>query len=269
MTTPARPGEPPAGQPTTINLGGGFVYLRRTDGHAAIVASSIAGTGAIGMMSAGDVDARNDDALRQWLQWWAFPDHARLRRVNQVHGGRVVGASSYNGGAPDADGMWTREPSDVLVVKAADCAPVWIVDPAHKIIALVHAGWRGVAAGVVEHALEALAGAGAFAEDLHAAIGPRIGPCCFEVGPDVAAHFEGDRGAVLPPSHLVIEQKRADGVSLDLGAAISSRLAAGGVSSSRIDAADACTRCNSELLHSYRRNGTGGPLMAAIAAVLA
>lgn len=255
-------------QPTTINLGGGFVFLRRVDGHAAIVVSSIAGTGAIGMMSGADVDARADDSLRQWLQWWAFPDHARIRRVNQVHGGRVVSASSYNGGAPDADGIWTRDSSDILVIRAADCAPVWIVDPPHKTIALVHAGWRGVSAGIVGNALEALESAGANREDLHAAIGPRIGPCCFEVGPEVSALFLDDVGAVGNASVLVVERKRADGVSLDLGAAIEHRLIAGGVADTRIDAADACTRCHKDLLHSYRRNGTGGPLMAAIAAVL-
>ena len=261
-------GEPIGDQPTTINLGGGFVYLRRVDGHAAIVVSSIAGTGAIGMMSAAGVDARTDDSLRQWLQWWAFPDHARIRRVNQVHGGRVVPASSYNGGAPDADGVWTRDSSDILVIRAADCAPVWIVDPPHKTIALVHAGWRGVSAGIIDNAIGALESAGAQRSDLHAAIGPHIGPCCFEVGPEVSALFLDDVGAVGDAGRLVLDRKRTDGVSLDLGAAIEHRLMAGGVVDTRIDVADACTRCHKDLLHSYRRNGTGGPLMAAIAAAL-
>lgn len=254
-------------QPQTADLGGGFVFLRRADGHAAIMATSLAGTGAVGMLSPADIDARGDAELRRWLQWWAFPDHARLRRVNQVHGARVVAASSYNGGAPDADGLWTRDPSDVLVVRAADCAPVWIVDPPHKTVALVHAGWRGVAAGVVDGALAALESAGGHREDLHAAIGPHIGACCFEVGPEVSALFLDD-GAVGMPERLVVERKRADGVSLDLGAAIARRLVAGGVRAARVDAASACTRCHPEFLHSYRRNGTGGPLMAAIGAVL-
>ena len=263
MTAPSQ-----SGQPTTENLGGGFVFLRRVDGHSAIIASGIAGTGAVGIMSAADVNARGDGELRQWLQWWAFPDHARLRRVNQVHGARVVEASSYNGGAPDADGLWTRAPSDVLVIRAADCAPVWVVDPPHKTIALVHAGWRGVAAGVVEHAVEALASAGAYASDLHAAIGPHIGPCCFEVGPEVIERFTDDPGAIGPASRLVVPHKREDSASLDLAAAIVHRLTGAGVSSDRIGAASACTRCRADLFHSYRRNGTGGPLMAAIGAAL-
>ena len=258
----------PEGQPTTVNLGGGFVFLRRVDGHSAIVATGIAGTGAIGIMSASDVNARTDEALRQWLQWWAFPDHARLRRVNQVHGGRVVEASSYNGAAPDADGLWTRSPSDLLVIRVADCAPVWIVDPPHKTIALLHAGWRGVAAGVVEHAIAALASAGAYADDLHAAIGPHIGPCCFEVGPEVSQRFGNDPGAVLPPISLLVDRKRDDGAALDLSAAITNRLRSAGVDAGRIEASTACTRCRADLFHSYRRNGTGGPLMAAIGAAL-
>lgn len=263
MTSPI-----PEGQPKTVNLGGGFVFLRRVDGHSAIVATGIAGTGAIGIMSASDVNARSDGALRQWLQWWAFPDHARLRRVNQVHGGIVVEASSYNGAAPDADGLWTRSPSDLLIIRTADCAPVWIVDPSHKTIALVHAGWRGVTAGIIEHAVEALASAGAYAADLHAAIGPHIGPCCFEVGPEVARHFERDPGAVLPAISLLVERKREDGAALDLSASIIHRLGAAGVDPARIGASTACTRCRADLFHSYRRNGTGGPLMVAIGAAL-
>jgi hypothetical protein len=260
---------PPEGQPTTANLGGGFVFLRRADGNAAIIAAGLADTGAIGIMSPSDVNARDDGELREWLHWWAFPDHARLRRVNQVHGGAVVDSTSYNGASPDADGMWTRSPADVLVIRAADCAPVWLVDPAGKAIALSHAGWRGVAAGIVENSVNALVRAGGNAADFHAAVGPHIGSCCFEVGPEVAKVFEEDPGAVLAPSVLRIERQRRDGVSLDLGAAISNRLAMAGIERGHIEVATACTRCRSDILHSYRRNGSGGPLMAAVGAVLA
>jgi polyphenol oxidase len=259
--------DPPQPQPTTVNLGGGFVYLRRADGHSAIVASGLAGSGAIGIMSTADVDARADDALRRWLQWWAFPDHARLRRVNQVHGGHVIDAASYNGAAPDADGIWTRSPADVLVIKAADCAPVWLIDPRTKTIALIHAGWRGVAAGIVERAVEALVHAGA-SPQVRAAVGPRIGSCCFEVGPEVAERFAHDPGGVLPARKLVVRQNRPDGLSLDLGAIIAHRLSGCGVGADAVMLATACTRCHHEILHSYRRNGSGGPLMAAVGAVL-
>jgi len=259
----------PEGQPKTVNLGGGFVYLRRVDGHSAVVASGLADTGAIGIMSAADVNARRDEELRQWLQWWAFPDHARLRKVNQVHGSTVVDSTSYNGGAPDADGMWTRSSADLLIVKAADCAPVWFVDPATKAIALVHAGWRGIAAGIIEQAILALGKAGAAVSDVNVAVGPHIGPCCLEVGPEVAALFADDVGAVKPASRLVVERRRNDSSSLDISAAIQHRLAQMKVASQQVGVSTACTRCRDDILHSYRRNGTGGPLMAAVGAVLA
>jgi YfiH family protein len=260
--------EPPDSQPTTVNLGGGFVFLRRVDGHSAIVAAGLAGTGAVGLMSAADVNARTDVELRQWLQWWAFPDHARLRRVEQVHGGAVVDAASYNGGAPKADGMWTRSPSDVLVIRTADCAPVWLVDSKNKTIALVHAGWRGIAAGIIEHAVDALHRAGESPAELRAAVGPHIGPCCFEVGPEVAQLFADDPGAVGPATDLTVERRRSDAVSLDISAAIASRFVRCGVPSNAVDLATACTRCTRDVLHSYRRNGGGGPLMAAVGAVV-
>lgn len=259
----------PEGQPKTVNLGGGFIYLRRVDGHAAIIASSLADTGAVGIMSAGDVNARRDEELRLWLQWWAFPDHARLRRVNQVHGGIVVDSVSYNGGAPDADGMWTRSPADLLVIRAADCAPIWFVDQGGRSIALVHAGWRGVAAGIVEHAVDALARAGASISDIHVAVGPHIGSCCFEVGPEVAQAFQNDVGALRSADRLLIAPRGRDSVALDLSASIAHRLASTGIDGTRVAISTACTRCREDLLHSYRRNGSGGPLMAAVGAVLA
>lgn len=259
----------PEGQPKTVNLGGGFIYLRRVDGHAAIIASSLADTGAVGIMSACDVNARLDGELRLWLQWWAFPDHARLRRVNQVHGGTVVDSISYNGGAPDADGMWTRSPADLLVIRAADCAPIWFVDQVGRSIALVHAGWRGVAAGIVEHAVDALVRAGGHTSDIHVAVGPHIGPCCFEVGPEVAEVFQSDPGALKSSESLLVEPSRRNSMALDLSEAIAHRLAGAGVDSTRVCVSTACTRCRDDLLHSYRRNGSGGPLMAAVGAVLA
>lgn len=260
---------PPPGQPATANLGGGFVYLRRADGHSAIIASGIAGTGAVGIMSTADVNARYDGELRQWLQWWAFPDHARLRRVNQVHGATVVEAASYNGGAPDADGMWTRLPADLLVVRVADCAPIWFVDSGQKTIALVHAGWRGVVAGIIENSVGALVRAGGALGDLRIAVGPHLGPCCFEVGPEVAAQFSEDPGAVRSADMLVVERHRSDSVSLDLAAAVAHRLALAGLDTTQTGYSTACTRCRDDILHSYRRNGAGGPLMAAVGAVLA
>jgi copper oxidase (laccase) domain-containing protein len=99
-------------------------------------------------------------------------------------------------------------------------------------------------------------------------VGPHIGPCCFEVGPEVARRFEDDPGAVVSAAELRVKRSRRDSQALDLNAVIYRRLAASGVPPEAITAATACTRCETSILHSYRRNGKGGPLMAAVAAVL-
>jgi polyphenol oxidase len=262
-------GSAPGEMPVTEDLGGGFVYLRRVDGSAAIIASGMADSGAVGLMSASDVNAREDDELRRWLTRWAFPDHAHVRRVNQVHGAAIVDSASYDGAAPDADGIWTRSPADVLVVRVADCAALWFVDRGRAAMALAHAGWRGVAAGIVERGIDALQRAGADLADVRIFIGPHLGPCCFEVGPEVATAFADDPGAVRSADALVVERRRSDSSALDLTAAIAHRAAISGVGIDRVASSTACTRCRDDILHSYRRNGAGGPLMASVGAVVA
>lgn len=254
------------GQPVTSDLGGGFVYLRRADGASAVFATGLADTGAIGFMSTADVNARDERSLRDWLRMWAIPDQARVLRVEQVHGGDVIAAPDEDA-SHSADGMWTRNPLDVLVVKAADCAPVWVVDRGDKAIALVHAGWRGVAAGIVERAIAVLERQGGDPATFAVAVGPHIGPCCFEIGPEVAAQFRDDPGAVASAAGLRVDRRRPDSEALDLSAAIAYRAASSGVHPSDILVCTACTRCRADIFHSYRRNGTGGPLMAAVGAV--
>lgn len=109
---------------------------------------------------------------------WAF--------VHQIHSVevRVVDGPGHHG---DADGLVTTRPGLPLAVATADCAPVVI--EAENAVAIVHAGWRGATAGIVGKALELMSAAGA--RPLRAAIGPAIGPCCYEVGPEVAAAFPG------------------------------------------------------------------------------
>jgi YfiH family protein len=177
-----------------------------------------------------------------------------------VHSAKVVPAASLRDGRRvEADGVVAADAQDAPVVMAADCAPVWLFDPAKEIVGLVHAGWRGVAAGVIEAGVLSATESGAAAQRLVAAIGPHLQACCFEVGPDVAAQFPGH---ARPAATLVIERRRSDSVALDLSSAIEARLRA--VHVQTIHTALACTRCRADILHSYRRNGKGGPLMGAI-----
>jgi len=136
---------------------------------------------AFGSLAEGDL--RFDDGQRRRIadrlgvtDGWAY--------VTQVHGGTVkrVTAAGFQG---EADGMFTSVPGLPLVVATADCVPIVLEGPG--VVAVVHAGWRGAAAGVVREARRAVAAAGFALE--RAAIGPAIGPACYEVGDEVAAHF--------------------------------------------------------------------------------
>ncbi len=255
----------PSEAPATVELGGGFIYVRRPDSRAAILAPHLQSAGVAGMMSPSLVNARDAVELRGWLEDWGFEAAFVLAGVNQVHGTAVV-AVRDDTEPVEADGVWSDANGIILTVKAADCAPVWLADMASKRFALVHAGWRGIASGIIASAVDALAAAGSKAEELAVAVGPHLRPCCFEVGPEVAARFTGIEGAVLPATVLTARRQREDGVSLDLSAAIRADLNDLGVHDAQIFIATACTRCHPELFHSYRRNGAGGPLMAAVAA---
>jgi YfiH family protein len=147
---------------------------------------------------------------------------ARLAQGRQVHGTRVVIDGQ---GIEEADGQVTSAAGVAAMVLTADCLPVALAGPER--VGVVHAGWRGLAAGVVEAGVEA---AGAVA----AAIGPGIGPCCYEVGDDVRAVFgTGER-------------------TLDLKAIARARLEAAGVA--EIHDCGLCTACESERFFSHRRD---------------
>ncbi len=245
---------------TREELGGRFFHV--TDGHSeAIVTQAFAGTGFEGLMSPVAVNARNRPELHAWVESRLPGASERLRGVDQVHSAVVVAASELRRGARrEADGVWSTSGADIPVVMAADCAPVWLADASTGVFALVHAGWRGVAGGIVESGLLAVMARGARPDTVIAAIGPHLRPCCFEVGPEVALRFPGH---TRPASVLRAERMRSDSVALDLASAISTRLQDAGVRT--VETAEACTRCRADLLHSYRRNGKGGPLMAALA----
>jgi polyphenol oxidase len=172
-----------------------------------------------------------------------------LLRPRQVHGARVVQAQECAPGV-DADAVVTRAQQPIGVV-TADCVPVLAATADGRAVAAIHAGWRGLAAGVIEAGIDALRREAA-QEPLRAVIGPHIGPCCYEVDAPVLnalRHFDADLDAAAtqgrPGHHL-----------LDLGALARAALIRSGVSPREIGAlAASCTSCDAQRFHSYRRDG--------------
>ena len=166
----------------------------------------------------------------------------------QVHETRPAPSPYASRGANllEADAQLTDRPDVTPLVLVADCLPLVLCVPGA--VGAVHCGWRGVAAGIVPAALESLCRLGG-AEPSHAfaALGPGIGPCCYEVGEEVAAAFR-ERGL----------DDAIDGRRLDLPRAIRSELAFGGVDPGAIADVGICTSCNPELFFSHRRDGVTG-----------
>jgi YfiH family protein len=176
----------------------------------------------------------------------ALDGRGRLLLLKQVHGATVVEAPWE--GTPAADAAVATGPGWLLGIKTADCLPVLLVDPKGRLVGAAHAGWRGTAAQVSARAVEALVARGSRPEDLVAALGPGIGPCCYEVGDDVHAAF--------PPSGAPFFRPGPNGrAHLDVRAANARQLVEAGLRPEALHHVDDCTRCRADLYHSYRRDG--------------
>ncbi len=185
-------------------------------------------------------------------------------RPRQVHGVAVVRAAA---GAPpgDADAIVSDLPGVAVAVVTADCVPVLVAAHDGSAVAAVHAGWRGLAAGVIPRAIDALRAGLPAHTKLLAAVGPCIGACCYEIDRPVidamTRRFPDDAEAALTPvrgEHARLDLARL--VRVDLVRAGLAREAVGGFEA-------ACTFCDPERFHSYRRDGAGaGRLLHWIAA---
>ncbi len=161
----------------------------------------------------------------------------------------------------ETDGLVTDASGLGLVCFTADCVPVLLADPVTGAVGAVHAGWRGTVGGIAGAAVEKMIALGARPENLLAAIGPSIGPCCFEVGPEVQAAFDRRFGSALPFS-----PSREDHALIDLWLANRLVLRQAGLQDDHIYTAEECTFCNNFDYYSHRyTNGRRGSLIAAIA----
>jgi hypothetical protein len=172
----------------------------------------------------------------------------RVAYATQVHGATCL-VPQGAGWAGTGDALATRHEDLVLAVGTADCLAVLLWDATRPAVAAAHAGWRGTVAGVVPHAVSALAALGSDPAHLRAALGPRIGPCCFEVGPEVAERF-------APEDVRRVGERR----TVDLAQAVTRQLVRAGLSPASVrDVAldlegGACTACDPARYYSYRRD---------------
>lgn len=178
------------------------------------------------------------------------------RWLRQVHGTTVVELGAAGAGMPEADAAWTRETGVVCAVLTADCLPVVLGDADGAAVAVAHAGWRGLAAGVLEATAAALP---VPAGRLRAWLGPAIGPRAFEVGPEVRTAFvDGDAGAAV-----AFRRGAGDRWHADLHMLARRRLRRLGVT--RIDGGGCCTYTDRARFFSHRRDGPGTGRMATLA----
>jgi YfiH family protein len=173
-------------------------------------------------------------------------------RPRQVHGRAVVSAAACRSQPPpEADAVICSEPGVAVGVVTADCLPVLLASEGGRVVAAIHAGWRGLARGVVADGVDALRRSAGDAR-IVAAIGPHIGPCCYEVDAPVIEALARTFGAIDD----ALRPTRPGHALLDLGALAEAALARGGLARDDIGRLQgACTRCDPLRFHSYRRDG--------------
>jgi len=188
----------------------------------------------LGRMTDDDPERVEENRLRLLREVGGEPERLTLNR--QTHSATVHRARAGARGEP-GDGLWTDEPGLPMLALAADCLPLAVVREhgERPAAAVLHVGWRGLLLGIVQAGAAALGGRQA------AAIGPGIGPCCFEVGEEVAEPFRARFGADV-----------MRGRNLDLWTAAERALRNAGVE--HVERVDLCTSCNPELFFSHRRD---------------
>jgi hypothetical protein len=161
-----------------------------------------------------------------------------MANLRQIHSAEVL-ATAQEGCAGDGDALIATRPGLAVSIRTADCLPILLADPQRGVVAAVHAGWRGTAGRIVAAEVNKLCDQQECdAASIYAAIGPGIGRCCYQVGPEVARQFG-----------------RVGTVHLDLAAANREQLLETGVLAAHIDTIGLCTRCRADLFHSWRRDG--------------
>jgi purine-nucleoside/S-methyl-5'-thioadenosine phosphorylase / adenosine deaminase len=173
-----------------------------------------------------------------------------MASLRQIHSAIVLVADRA-GLVGEGDALVTNLPGMPVSVRTADCYPILFVDLKNRAVAAVHAGWRGTAAQIAPAVLRVMRESfGTQPADIHAAIGPGIGLCCYEVGSEVAQQFGMPRAGCI-----------------DLAGANRNQLLAAGVPAAGIEITGGCTRCDPRLFHSFRRDRERAGRMISFASV--
>ncbi len=190
-----------------------------------------------------------------------WPGVQNLATLRQIHSNKVV-VATRPGDLGEGDALISNVPGLTLAIRTADCLPVLIADPENRAVAAVHAGWRGTVQEIVLEAIRAMSAEyGSRRENLVIAVGPGIGGCCYEVGPEVAEQF----------SRFFPERQDLHGTTkIDLAESTIRQLRRNGGRAGQIDSSGLCTRCLADQFHSYRRDGqAAGRMVSALGIKLA
>ena len=220
---------------------------------------------------------------RRRLQSAIGAEDFSLVAMKQIHSDLVRQFSKTTDEPCKGDASTTNQAGVLLAVQTADCVPILLVDPRKRAVAAIHAGWRGTLARITEKAVGRMRlEFNSRPADLLAAIGPSIGPCCYEVGAELVARFTAQFGDasgyfdearsgeepnplqwlnMKPPGH----QPPPKNVHLDLRKANQSQLLVAGLHAQNIFISDLCTGCRTDLCFSYRKEGAlSGRLLAVV-----
>lgn len=186
--------------------------------------------------------------------------------VKQVHGtdalvvDRALAPTDHFVGGWDA--LVTDQPGVMVAVRTADCVPVLMHDPTHRVVAAVHAGWRGAVAGIVPKTLSLLESRfGSRPDQVRISIGPSAGVCCYEVDEPVLDGLA--KG--LSGWEKVVQHRNGGNAHLDLKALIKTQVRNHGADPQRVTTVNLCTICHDDLFYSYRREGkVNGTMISAI-----
>ena len=197
--------------------------------------------------------------------------------AKQIHSGTVTviseamrgkGSTNQEDAVEATDAMVTNVPGICLIILVADCVPMLFFDPARNVIAAAHAGWRGTLQSIALHTVRAMEkDFGCSSHDILVGMGPSIGPCCYEVGPEVIAEVK----AVLSSRQEYIRHESKNGKCyLDLRKANRDQLVRAGIRRENIETANQCTSHNAHMFFSYRhQHGETGRFGAGICMVKA